>query len=98
MLQRIQEEKLRRPRSCHFFRETFHQHFPGGSGRFVEADFPLQKKMGETTGEWCIPDATYELDGMNESLLALFPDIPVLNYSHVGQASGGLLPLHQQEN
>jgi hypothetical protein len=89
MLHRIQEEKSRRPRSCHYLRETFHQHFPGGSGRFVEANFTLQRKMGETTGEWCIPDATYELDVLNETLLALFPEIPVLNYSTLDRRAAG---------
>ena len=45
MLHRIREEKQNHPRSCHFLRKTFHQHFPGGSGIYREVNKTLQKEM-----------------------------------------------------
>jgi hypothetical protein len=48
MLHRIREEKENNPQSCHFLRETFHQHFPGGGTGTFQKPTKVQKQLNHT--------------------------------------------------
>jgi hypothetical protein len=86
MLHRIREEKQNNPHSCHFLRETFHQHSPGGgTGVFVK---PTKQPSNHSEDQVCIDKAHYNPDDLNATMLEPFPMVAVLNYSTLDKGAG----------
>jgi hypothetical protein len=88
ILHRIREEKQNNPHSCHFLRETFHQHFPGGGNGVYQKPAKVQEQSNHSEDQVCINEAHYNPGDLNATLLDPFPEVPVLNYSTLDQGAG----------
>jgi hypothetical protein len=84
----MREDMRDRPHACHFYRNTFHQHFPGENGLFMfKNDTQINSLMNASAGQACIADASYDV---RRPLLddADMGDIPTLDFSALTHGAG----------